>query len=195
MNTISKLLEKLKDQEYRRAFVVAQINIGIPFQIRALMKAPSRKWTQKDLAARTGMLQPRISAMLKPGATRPNIETLRRLADAFDCGLQVRFVPFTDLVTWSQRFSPDDFEVPDYYSQVNDGSLDALALERKPLVPNSENDLGIEREEPAGALLYTTATFHEAPPIQEHKVVQFPIQSKADVRPNSFPIERTALNG
>jgi transcriptional regulator with XRE-family HTH domain len=133
LNTISRLLEKLKDREYRRAFVASQINIGIPFQIGALMKAPGRDWTQKELAARTGMLQPRISAMLKPGATRPNIETLRRLADAFDCGLQVRFVPFTELVTWSQRFSPDTFEVPDYASEDKEGRLEALATERAPV--------------------------------------------------------------
>jgi transcriptional regulator with XRE-family HTH domain len=104
-----KLWAKLRNPEYRKAFVVAHINIGIPFQIRALMKSGGRNWTQDELARRTGMLQPRISAMLKPGKTRPNIETLRRIAEAFDCGLMVRFVPFRELVKWSEQFDPDKF--------------------------------------------------------------------------------------
>ncbi len=116
---ISKRWAKLGDPEYRKAFVASQINIGIPFQIRALMK--SRNWTQDDLARRTGMLQPRISTMLKPGKTRPNIETLRRIAEAFDCGLMVRFVPFSALALWSEQFAPDTFDVPSFKAEEKAG--------------------------------------------------------------------------
>ncbi|HEY4359989.1 MAG TPA: helix-turn-helix transcriptional regulator [Bryobacteraceae bacterium] len=116
---ISKQLEKLSNADYRKAFVAAQVNIGIPFQLRALMKA--RGWTQDQLAARTGMLQPRISAMLKPGKVRPNIETLRRFAEAFDCGLIVRFAPFSELVKWSDEFNPDSFDAPSF---ADDTGLD-----------------------------------------------------------------------
>ena len=105
-----KVIEKLQDREYRIAFVASQINIGIPFQIRALMRA--RGWTQEQLAERTGMLQPRISAMLKPGKVRPNIETLRRYAEAFDCGLLVRFAPYSEIAKWSENFDPEHFNVP-----------------------------------------------------------------------------------
>jgi len=109
---ISKIVEKLRDASYRKAFVASQINIGISFQIRALMKA--RGWTQEKLAEKTGMLQPRISAILKPGRVRPNIETLRRIAEAFDCGLIVRFAPFGELARWSESFDPDTFNVPSF---------------------------------------------------------------------------------
>jgi transcriptional regulator with XRE-family HTH domain len=108
----SKELEKFSDTEYRKAFVASQINIGIPFQIRGLMKAHG--WTQEKLAERADMAQPRISAMLKPGKVRPNIETLRRLASAFDCGLLVRFAPYGELVKWSDQFDPDNFRVPSF---------------------------------------------------------------------------------
>jgi transcriptional regulator with XRE-family HTH domain len=107
-----KIADKLQDQEYRTAFVASQINVGIPFQIKALMKA--RGWTQEQLAERTGMLQPRISAVLKPGKVRPNIETLRRFAEAFDCGLLVRFAPFSELTKWSESFDPEKFDVPQF---------------------------------------------------------------------------------
>ena len=109
-STIYKLAAKLRNPAYRKAFVASQINIGIPFQIRALMK--TRGWTQEKLAERTGMLQPRISAMLKPGKVRPNIETLRRIAEAFDCALLVKFAPFSELALWSESFDPENFNAP-----------------------------------------------------------------------------------
>lgn len=105
-----KLRQKLADPEYRAGFVASLLNIQIPFQVRALLK--SRAWTQEMLAKRTNMLQPRISGIVTPGKTRPNIETLRRIAEAFDCGLLVKFVPFSELAKWSEDFDPENFTVP-----------------------------------------------------------------------------------
>lgn len=112
MNTIFKLIQKLRDPDYRKSFVQSQIGVGIPFQLRGLMKA--RGWKQDDLVRRTGMLQPRVSAMLKPGKTKFTLETLRRLAEAFDVGLMVKFVPFSELAYWSDSFNPDRFNVPQF---------------------------------------------------------------------------------
>jgi transcriptional regulator with XRE-family HTH domain len=123
-NTISKLVQKLKDPAYRRAFVASQINIGIPFQIRAILR--SRGWTQEALAERAGMLQPRISAMMKPGKTRVTIETLRRLAEAFDCALSVRFVPFSELIRDSEHFDPDQFVAPSFEQELGNGDLGSV---------------------------------------------------------------------
>jgi transcriptional regulator with XRE-family HTH domain len=109
----SRLAEKLASPDYRKAFVASQINIGIPFQIRGLLKS-RRGWTQKTLAELTGMLQPRISGLMTPGKVRPNIETLRRIAEAFDCGLIVRFAPFSEMAKWSEDFNPEEFGVPDF---------------------------------------------------------------------------------
>ena len=124
MNTTSDLAEKLRDPEYRRAFVAAQINIGVPFQIRAILKNRPG-WTQETIGKRAQMLQPRISGLMTPGRTRPNIETLRRIAEAFDCGLIVRFAPFSELVKWSQEFDPETFSVPGFDD-------DAGFIDRKP---------------------------------------------------------------
>ncbi len=109
---ISKTAEKLRDPEYRKAYIASQINIGLPFQIRSLLKA--RGWTQAQLAEKTDMLQPRISGLMTPGKVRPNIETLRRVAEAFDCGLIVRFAPFSEIVKWSDSFDPEGFTVPSF---------------------------------------------------------------------------------
>ena len=111
----NKLIEKLsKNKEYRGAFVASQVNIGIPFQIRALRKQQDRNWDQKKLAEEAGMLQPRISAMEKPGYGSFTLETLMRLASAFDVALIVRFAPFSDLIRWSDKFSPDSFQIPSF---------------------------------------------------------------------------------
>jgi DNA-binding Xre family transcriptional regulator len=88
--------EKLQSKAYHDAFVASQISIGLPFQIYALRI--QREWTQQQLAEKTGMLQPRISAMERPGGSKLNLDTLRRSASAFDVALVVRFVPFSELV-------------------------------------------------------------------------------------------------
>jgi len=136
----SRSAEQLKDPEYRKAFVASQVNIGIPFQIRALLK--SRGWTQEKLAEKTGMRQPRISGMMSPGKTRPNIETLRRLAEAFDCGLMVRFVSFGDLVKWNNSFDPESFDVPDF-----------------------EHDAGVDQRKESCSEAYTDSHLPEGPSV------------------------------
>lgn len=113
MNIRSK---KMKSGEYRHGLVTAQIEMDLPFQIRALRLA--RKWTQPELAARAGMKQSRISAMETPGGAHFTLETLRRLAEAFDVALVVRFAPFSELLNWNERFSPDHFEVPSFDGEV-----------------------------------------------------------------------------
>jgi len=111
VSTKSKLIQKLrKRKDYREAFVASQISTGIPFQIRALRK--QLKWSQKDLAEATQMLQPRICAMEQAGYGDFTLNTLKTLASAFDVGLLVRFAPFGELVNWADNFSPDTFSVP-----------------------------------------------------------------------------------
>jgi len=126
----SRTYEKLSDPGYRSAFVASQISVGIPFQLRGLLKARGK--TQEWLAQEAGMRQPRISHLLTPGKASPNIETLRRLAEAFDCGLAVRFVPFSELAEWSERFDPETFSVPAFEGDrgfFEDSELEAPLVE------------------------------------------------------------------
>lgn len=102
----------MRDKEYRHGLINAQIEIDLPLEIRALRK--QRGWTQPELAKRAEMKQPRISAMEKPGGANFNLETLKRLAEAFDVALIVQFAPFSELLDWSDRFTPDSFAVPSF---------------------------------------------------------------------------------
>jgi transcriptional regulator with XRE-family HTH domain len=149
---ISKVFEKLQDQAYRSAFVASQINIGIPFQIRALLKSRP-DWTQATLADRSGMLQPRISALMTPGRVRPNIETLRRIAEAFDVGLIVRFAPFSELVKWSDEFDPENFRVPSFSG--DSGFVERIPQGTAALFPREQRSLEDRQRNPENLIVMT----------------------------------------
>jgi transcriptional regulator with XRE-family HTH domain len=111
VSTKSSLIQKLKkSKEYRDAFVASQISTGIPFQIRALRE--QHGLSQKDLAEASAMLQPRICSMEQAGYGNFTLNTLKKLAAAFDVGLVVRFAPYGELVQWADNFTPDTFRIP-----------------------------------------------------------------------------------
>jgi transcriptional regulator with XRE-family HTH domain len=116
-------LAEIADKEYRHGLVTAQIEVDLPFQIRALRK--QRNLTQPELAELTGMKQPRFPLMEKPGGARFTLETLRRLAKAFDVALIVKFAPFSELLEWSENFYPDSFCVASF-----DGELAQLEKQK-----------------------------------------------------------------
>lgn len=124
-NTTTGLIAKLHSPEYREAFVESQIRITIPFQIRALRR--QRGWSQEELAEKAGMRQPRISAMERAGGGHLNIETLIRLATAFDVALVVRFASFSELVNWSEAFDPEGFWLPSFNQDIRVRETVALA--------------------------------------------------------------------
>jgi transcriptional regulator with XRE-family HTH domain len=109
VDTKSSLVEQLRDKEYRDAFVASQIRIGLPMQCRALRE--SRTLTQPQLAEAAGMSQPRISEIERPGERKLNIDTLLRLASAFDVALQVRFVTFSEFVDDDDSIDFDSYHV------------------------------------------------------------------------------------
>lgn len=92
----AQLVAKLSNKAYRDVFVSEQINTGLAFQIRALRD--QRGWSQGELGTRAEMAQPRISVMEDANYARFSLNTLKRLASAFDVGLVVRFAPFSELV-------------------------------------------------------------------------------------------------
>jgi transcriptional regulator with XRE-family HTH domain len=141
VSTKSKLIQKLrKRKDYREAFVASQISTGIPFQIRALRKA--QNWSQEKLAEATQMLQPRICAMEQAGYGDFTLNTLKKLAAAFDVGLVVRFAPFGEMVNWVDAFSPDTFNVP---SSKEDPVLCQRAGQNEPSAIAIHNQADVNR--------------------------------------------------
>ncbi len=143
------MTRKLRNKEYRDGYVSAQIKVGLPFQIRALRR--ERDLSQGDLASLAGMKQPRIAEMEKPAARSLNIETLLRVASALDVAVQIRFVPFSELVGWAEGFQPDTFRVPSFGDEL-------VQLEQT-VQPDRQSHTGTERQIAqcgVGAIVATT---------------------------------------
>jgi transcriptional regulator with XRE-family HTH domain len=106
----SELTCKLKDHANSRAsYIRGKLNVLIPAQLRALRLR--RVLNQTELASAADMKQSRISAMERPGAVKFNIETLIRAAAALKVGLEVKFVPFSEMLRWENAFNQDTFDV------------------------------------------------------------------------------------
>jgi transcriptional regulator with XRE-family HTH domain len=128
VNTSSPLIAEMKDKKYRDGYIAAQIALGLPSKIRALRV--ERKWTQGELARLAKMAQPRISEIETPGERKLNLDTLQRIASAFDIGLEVNFVPFGELIEHSEGFDPDSFSVKSFDVELTE-SLKAEETNRK----------------------------------------------------------------
>ncbi len=99
-----------KSKAHRDAFVSAHIKEALSFQIRALRK--QRKWTQKKLGEMAGFKQSKISDFENPNYPSDlSLDTVKRLASAFDVVLVVRFVSFGDQISWVSDLVPGSLEV------------------------------------------------------------------------------------
>lgn len=101
-----------RGKEHREAFVDSEIDIGLPFQIKAIRDA--REWTQKELAEKSGKHQSVISQLETPGYGSLTLSTLRKLAAAYDVGLMVRFVSFSELARRAAYLSTADMKIPSF---------------------------------------------------------------------------------
>ena len=127
MNTSSSLISEMRNKEYRDAYVASQIRMTLPLLVRTLRRNVA--WTQPQLAEAAGMAQPRISELEKPGERRLTIETLLKLASAFDVALQVRFLPFSELIDWNEEIDLDNFAIPPFSQEIEAAErANALAL-------------------------------------------------------------------
>ena len=104
---VKAIWRKLRNKEYRDSFVASQISNTIAAQIFALREA--RGWKQAEGAARAGMKQSRISDLEDPNYENYQTRTLVKLASAFDVGLVIRFVPFSELAKLSANLSSRDY--------------------------------------------------------------------------------------
>ena len=116
MNINSPLVTELRDKTYRDAYVQSQIRTMLPFQLRSLRT--SKGFSQEYVAERAGMAQPRISDLERPTGRMPNLETLCRIVSALDVALEVRFVPFSELIRNSEGFDPDNFSVKTFEEEI-----------------------------------------------------------------------------
>lgn len=107
-----RLLTELEDKEYRDAFVEGHIRTGAAYQIRALRNA--RNWSQDELGRRVDTSQSVIARLENPDYGKFSLSTLAKLASAFDVGLLVRFVSFSELLDRTRDLSPERLNAPSF---------------------------------------------------------------------------------
>lgn len=112
----NKLLDKLRNKEFRGAYVSAHVRAGVAHQIRALRN--ERNWSQEELGNRSGKPQSVISRLEDPDYGKLSVQTLLDLASAFDVALMVGFVAFSEMLEKIQDVSPERLAVPNFSSDV-----------------------------------------------------------------------------
>jgi len=114
------LADNLREsKEYREAFVEESVYTFIAFQIRSMREGLSL--SQKDFGRKVEMAQERVSVLEDPNPeTKPTIKTLLRIANGIDCGLEVRFIPFSKVLDQSFKSSPDELRVKTFDEEKED---------------------------------------------------------------------------
>lgn len=102
ISKIKSLWKRLSKKDYRDSFAEAFVDDRLAAQIHYLRK--HRGWTQEQLAQKSGKSQPKISS-LEVSCEGVTLNTLKRIASAFDVALSVRFVPFSNIL--ASKDGPD----------------------------------------------------------------------------------------
>jgi transcriptional regulator with XRE-family HTH domain len=143
--SIEAIIRRLqKGFKARAQFVASHIDKGIANQIRALRNRHGL--SQEQLAEMVEMNQNAISRLESPKRGRPTITTLKRLAEAFDVALVVRFVPFSQLARWvsgtpfiDEGISTASLGVPNFDEELRDGVFETRATTPVPeIIPGGQ---------------------------------------------------------
>lgn len=93
---VDKVRNEFQNEEYRHSYAEECVNTMIATQIKILRE--EREMTQSVLAQKAGMAQPRLSVMENADYSNWSINTLKRLARAFDVAVSVKFETFSNVV-------------------------------------------------------------------------------------------------
>lgn len=109
-----KKIKKLKNKEYRAAYMSEVVRSWVVYQIKTLRK--QRDWSQNDLAEAAGKNQSSIGRWESDNYRGWNINSLLELADAFDVALEVRFVSWPQFMRDTEDKSESAMVVPSFSS-------------------------------------------------------------------------------
>ncbi|HEV2612511.1 MAG TPA: helix-turn-helix transcriptional regulator [Noviherbaspirillum sp.] len=100
----------------------ASIEEGVAWQIKA--NRQKREMSQEELGRLIGTTQSGISRAEDPEYGKHSLETLVKMAHAFDCALSVRFIPYSKLAEESQDLSPAALYAPSFEEEFGQGNVD-----------------------------------------------------------------------
>lgn len=109
--------KKWRTIEYRQSYMEAAIEQGVAWQIK--INRERRNLTQTELASRIGSKQSGISRAEDPSYGRHSLDTLVKIAHVFDCALQVRFIPYSQLAKDSDDLRPSVLYAKSYTEEID----------------------------------------------------------------------------
>lgn len=133
MSLISKnktAKEIIENKDFRHSYVWEHLKRSIPFQIRTMRT--EREWSQAKAGEILGKPQNVISRLESPAYGKLSIQTLMEIAEGFDVGLIVKFVPFSRFLN---EYNDVSFEALSAASPVGASEIQAIwnwAVDKKP---------------------------------------------------------------
>lgn len=112
MNESMHIPDDFFDEEYRRAYAEDFLNTKIALQIHTLRK--QRGWTQEELAKRIGTKQSGIARLENVNYSRWKVETLKKIAEAFDVVFVCGFISFSSFLNEEKDFGRKVLEQPSF---------------------------------------------------------------------------------
>lgn len=107
---------KWSNEEYRHNYMESAIEQGVAWQIK--INREKRCLSQTDLARRIGSKQSAISRAEDTTYGRHRLETLVKIANAFDCALQIKFIPYSKLAKDSADLTPAALYAKSYEEEI-----------------------------------------------------------------------------
>lgn len=86
----------LENKDDRHKYMIKKLRMDIAYNVRLIRI--QHDWTQDQLAERCHTEQPAISQVENWNAEFPSTDTLKRIAEAFDCGLMIRFDGWEEII-------------------------------------------------------------------------------------------------
>jgi transcriptional regulator with XRE-family HTH domain len=109
---VDKLRSEFQNEDYRHSYAEECVNTMIATQIKVLRE--ERTLTQSSLAQKAEMAQPRLSVMESADYSNWSVNTLKRLARAFDLALSVKFEAFSEVILDFEEMSKDTLSRPSF---------------------------------------------------------------------------------
>ena len=119
------------EAEYRQGYLEGAVEQGIAWQIRA--NRQRRGMSQELLAKAIGTAQSAVSRAEDPEYGAQSLETLLKIAHAFDCALSVKFIPYSHLALESEDLRPEALLAAPFADEIK------LLAERTYEIHNSRN--------------------------------------------------------
>lgn len=145
MSSYRKQLKKeFKDKEYRDAYAEDYLHTKIASQIKVIRE--QRELTQKELAEMIGTKQPGVTRLENVNYASWNISTLKKIAAALGCWLNVSFEPFGTLLDEDESFSREWLQRPKFEEDpaFQDMATSAQAKVVKPVSAELQKMLKVE---------------------------------------------------